>query len=384
MPNQSRTNKGMVLEEVLRAFFLRAGFFAVRGVPVTFAEEEFTDIDLWLYERPTGTSRRVQICDIKYKQRPKAIERILCTSGLARALEIDGAYVATTDRRKSLRQLAGRLGIQLMDGADIQRIQTQRRLLCGTRITDEQLIEELRSVDRDSKDKALQAKRNELLAALADGFGALSVVRSLEVFRRLCTAVVSYHPDSIGARAAGRLCYLAAAIASESIDYVSVGAAFRSIEEKRNVILETIRLGALSSSDGQKALHLALALVRRYAPGGAGTAVALETSLRSDLEKRPAEIVADQTTALLRDDALFQVGLHLESASYQAMLPTFDQLDVTAKSMLGALLDYAGIKREKFATSWKTTGVTPSDEQASPTTSAEGPQQEIPFRDSSD
>ena len=384
MPNQSRTNKGMVLEEVLRAFFLRAGFFAVRGVPVTFAEEEFTDIDLWLYERPTGTSRRVQICDIKYKQRPKAIERILCTSGLARALEIDGAYVATTDRRKSLRQLAGRLGIQLMDGADIQRIQTQRRLLCGTRITDEQLIEELRSVDRDSKDKALQAERNELLAALADGFGALSVVRSLEVFRRLCTAVVSYHPDSIGARAAGRLCYLAAAIASESIDYVSVGAAFRSIEEKRNVILETIRLGALSSSDGQKALHLALALVRRYAPGGAGTAVALETSLRSDLEKRPAEIVADQTTALLRDDALFQVGLHLESASYQAMLPTFDQLDVTAKSMLGALLDYAGIKREKFATSWKTTGVTPSDEQASPTTSAEGPQQEIPFRDSSD
>jgi len=381
MPNQSRTNKGMVLEEVLRAFFLRAGFFAVRGVPVTFAEEEFTDIDLWLYERPTGTARRVQICDIKYKQRPKAIERILCTSGLARALEIDGAYVATTDRRKSLRQLAGRLGIQLIDGADIQRIQSQRGLLCRARITDEQLIGELRTVDRDSKDKALQAERNELLAALADGFGALSVVRSLEVFRRLCTAVVSYHPDSIGARAAGRLCYLAAAIAAESIDYVSVGAAFRSIEEKRDVILETIRLGALSSNDGQKSLHLALALVRRYAPGGAGTAVALETSLRSDLEKRPAEIVADQTTALLRDDALFQVGLHLESASYGARLPTFDQLDVTAKSMLGALLDYAGIKREKFATSWKTTGMTEPD---SPTTSAEGPQQEIPFRDSSD
>ena len=75
--------KGAVLEEVLRAYFLRAGFFAIRGVTFRFADEDLTDVDLWLYERPTGTSRRVQICDIKYKQRPKAVERIFWTSGLA-------------------------------------------------------------------------------------------------------------------------------------------------------------------------------------------------------------------------------------------------------------------------------------------------------------
>ena len=62
-----RTNRGATLEELLRAFFLRAGFFVVRGVPFEHLGEELTDVDLWLYERPTGTARRVQICDIKSK-----------------------------------------------------------------------------------------------------------------------------------------------------------------------------------------------------------------------------------------------------------------------------------------------------------------------------
>jgi hypothetical protein len=96
MTDTTQGAKGAVLEEVLRAYFLRAGFFVVRGVPFRFADEDLTDVDLWLYERPTGASRRVQICDVKYKQRPKAVERIFWTSGLAGALEVDGAYVATT------------------------------------------------------------------------------------------------------------------------------------------------------------------------------------------------------------------------------------------------------------------------------------------------
>ena len=129
MTKISATPKGAVLEEVLRAYFLRAGFFVIRGVPFRFADEDLTDVDLWLYERPTGTSRRVQICDIKYKQRPKAVERIFWTSGLAAALDVDGAYVATTDKRKSLRSVADKLDLQLIDGTDIQRIQNSQAVL---------------------------------------------------------------------------------------------------------------------------------------------------------------------------------------------------------------------------------------------------------------
>lgn len=345
--------KGAVLEEVLRAYFLRAGFFVIRGVPFRFADEDSTDVDLWLYERPTGTSRRVQICDIKYKQRPKAVERIFWTSGLASALNVDGAYVATTDKRKSLRSIAAKLDLQLIDGTDIQRIQNSQAVLYIERISDERLIQEIQAVDREARSKTLQEARADILSSLSDGFGGASAVRALESFSRLAQTVISYHPNSRAARAAGRLTYLAAAIACESLDYVSVGAAFRTIEERRNLVLNAVRLGALANEEGEQAIRVALALVEKYAPGGRATAAAVEVGLKRDLERIPAEIVADQAVRLLKNDQLFTVGKELEIAAYHVELQPFDSLGLATKSMLGALLDYANVDRERFANAWE-------------------------------
>lgn len=373
--------KGAVLEEVLRAYFLRAGFFVIRGVPFRFADEDLTDVDLWLYERPTGTSRRVQICDIKYKQRPKAVERIFWTSGLADALEADGAYVATTDKRKSLRSVAEKLDLQLIDGTDIQRIQSSQTVLYTDRIGDEQLIQQLQSVDKEFRNKKLQEARIDILSALSEGFGAPSAVRALEGFSRLAAAAVSYHPDSKAARAAGRLAYLAAAITCESLDYVSVGAAFRTLDERRELILNAVRLGALSNEDGQQTLKLALALVEKYAPGGKGTAIAVETSLKNDLERIPAEIVADQAVRLLKADQLFLAGRELEMASYHTALPPFDALSVQTKSMLGALLDYAGVDRERLAQAWRAGPATVAAKEMTEAVAKDGPPQPTLFGD---
>ncbi|MQR99386.1 hypothetical protein [Gluconobacter aidae] len=358
MSDKVQTPKGAVLEEVLRAYFLRAGFFVIRGVPFRFADEDLTDVDLWLYERPTGTSRRVQICDIKYKQRPKAVERIFWTSGLADALDVDGAYVATTDKRKSLRSVAEKLNLQLIDGTDIQRIQNSQSVLYPDRRSDEQLIAELQAVDKSFRNKNLQDARLDILSALSEGFGAPSAVRALEGFSRLATTAVAYHPDSQAARSAGRLAYLAGAIVCQSLDYVSVGAAFRTIDERRDLILRAVRLGALGDDNGQQTLRLAMALVEKYAPGGRGTATAVEAGLKRDLDQIPAEIVADQAVRLLKSDQLFMTGRELEMASYHVALPTFDGLSVHTKSMLGALLDYANVDRERFANAWKADPVT--------------------------
>lgn len=353
MSDPKTLNKGFVLEELLRAYFLRSGFFVIRSVPLRIADEDLTDVDLWLYERPTGTARRVQICDIKYKQRPKAVERIFWTSGLAEALDIDGAYVATTDKRKSLRSVAEKLNLQLIDGTDIQRIQASQSILYTERIGDEDLLQELQSIDRGFRNKKLQDCRKDILSALSEGFGASSAVRALEGFSRLGAAAVSYHPNSEAARAAGRLAYLAAAIACVSLDFVSVGAAFRPIEERRELILNAVRLGALSGESGQQTLKMALALVEKYAPSGKATAAAVEAGLQTDLKRIPAEIVADQAVKLLKTDQLFAVSRELEMASYEKSLAPFDHLSLPTKSMLGALLDYADIDRARFAQAWK-------------------------------
>lgn len=362
--NKFPVPKGAALEEVLRAYFLRAGFFVIRGVPFRFADEDLTDVDLWLYERPTGTSRRVQICDVKYKQRPKAVERIFWTSGIANALGVDGAYVATTDMRKTLRPVAERLDLQLIDGADIQRIQQSATVLYPNRISDEELVHELQVADAEFRNKKLQEARVDILSALSEGFGAPSAVRALEGFGRLASAAITYHPDSKAARSSGRLAYLAAGIACESLDYVSVGAAFRTAEERRELILNAVRLGALSNESGQHALKLAMALVEKYTPGGRSAARAVEMGLKRELDMIPAEIVADQAVRLLKADQLFTTGRELEMACYNKTVPTFDELSIPTKSMLGSMLDYSGIDRERFALAWRSEGPSPVDEAA--------------------
>jgi hypothetical protein len=39
-------------------------------------------------------------------------------------------------------------------------------------------------------------------------------------------------------------------------------------------------------------------------------------------------------------------------AAYRSALPTLDQLGGATKSMLGALLDYSDVDRERFAMAW--------------------------------
>ena len=137
----------------------------------------------------------------------------------------------------------------------------------------------------------------------------------------------------------------------------------------------------MSNEDGQQTLKLALALVEKYAPGSKSTAVAVETGLKKDLERIPAEIVADQAVRLLKTDQLFMTGRELEMASYHAVLPPFDALSVHTKSMLGALLDYAGVDRERFAQAWKAGATTVTAKEMTETAAKDGSPQPSLFGD---
>jgi hypothetical protein len=340
---------GLVLEELLRAYFLRSGFFVIRGVPVTYDGEDLTDVDLMLYERPTGATRSIQIVDIKYKQKPKAVERMFWTRGLVEALDVDGAYVATPDKRPVLRKIADKLDIRIIDGADLQRIRESSSVLFPERMTDEELVVILQAVDQGRKDRLLQNARKEILSSLSSGFGVSAVVRALESFSELAGLAVSAHPGSDGAAASGRLAYLSGSIACACLDYVSVDAAFRSIDERRELLLKAVRFG---SDDSTRTLRVAIGLIEKYAPGGLATARQVQKGLKADLDAIPAEIIADQAGRLLKEGTLFSVARELEAASYNRLCPNFDQLSTQAKSMVGAFLDYATVKRDAFASAW--------------------------------
>ena len=74
--------KGPRMEELLRSYFIKAGYYVARGVPFIYEGFDVTDIDLWLYSRTSSVSREITLVDAKNKKTPQAIERIFWVQGL--------------------------------------------------------------------------------------------------------------------------------------------------------------------------------------------------------------------------------------------------------------------------------------------------------------
>src|SRR4051812_8673108 len=89
--------KGAQLEEVVRAYFAKQGFFAIRSLPLRFDGEDVTDIDVWVYARQSASVRVRVVVDVKNKKTPRALERILWTKGLQALTGADRSFVVTTD-----------------------------------------------------------------------------------------------------------------------------------------------------------------------------------------------------------------------------------------------------------------------------------------------
>ena len=92
-----------------------AGFFVVRGVKLRYGGDELTDIDLWLYERSATLARRRIIIDIKDNAQPKAAERLFFVKGLAELIQVEATGIATSDTRRSLRELARKHNVLWID-----------------------------------------------------------------------------------------------------------------------------------------------------------------------------------------------------------------------------------------------------------------------------
>jgi hypothetical protein len=351
MSQRDKGDKGYRLEELLRAYFLRSGFFVVRGVPFVHAGDDLTDIDLWLYERPTGSSRRRQIVDAKSKTKPKAVERLLWTKGLAELLDVDGAWVATTDARPMLRNISKKLGISVLDGSDIRRISDSNKVAFPERLAEEDLLSQITAFDRTRRNKEFQQQYHDIKHALIDNFGPGTVNRALDMFAFAATTGSTVHPDSTASEIALRLTYFAAAIAAIGLDFVNAEVSFRSAEERERALVNAIRYGTLDEASGSERIRLALGLVEKYAPSGDAAARAIDMAVKKDLTEIPAEMVAEHIVKKTKAEDLFQIARRLEQAALSRRITPFDGLGVDEKSFIAVLLDFSGVDRVRFASS---------------------------------
>ena len=350
--NAKDGKKGYELEELLRAYFIRAGVYAVRGVPLRLDGDDLTDIDIWLYERPTGSSRRRQIVDAKSKTKPKAVERLFWTKGLYELLMVDGAYIATTDTRPLLKEMSRRLGLSVLDGADIKRMADSDKVLFPNRISEEELQEKIKKLDSARRNKDAQNSYADLKAALIDNFGGGTVNRGLEHVSGFSSGLVASHPDSSGSEVMIRLFYLAASITAVALDYSLSKVSFKSADERRSTIQNVIRYGVEDEVRGMEKVRIATALIEKYAANGRAVAQSVAQGIKNDYAAVPAEIISDHVMKHLKSDGLFRLARLLELRAFSREVLGFDDLSAEEKAFLGTLLDFSGVDRAGVAKSW--------------------------------
>lgn len=341
--------KGPAMEETLRAYFWRAGYFVVRGLPYRIDGEDVTDIDLWLYERPAATTRRRFIVDVKNKRSPKATERVIWAAGLRQALQVDAAIVATTDRRPSTRRLARSLGINVLDGEAIHKLSQSSKLKSDDVLTSEEWDGALKSVDSARGSNSWRDTVRSVRSMLISDFGVRSANTALSAVRVFAVAATEAQPQSATAITALRALYASAASAAISLDYSISEYAFGSIEDRIRAVSNGIRYGQAEDLDALRAVRLATGLARDFAENGKAVARQIEAGFLEAADKISAEIVAEYVARQASNDGLFIAARLLESAALARSPVGFDDLQSEAKSALAVFLDFAGVQRDAVA-----------------------------------
>jgi hypothetical protein len=343
--------KGFETEEIVRSYFLGAGFFVVRGVKLRHGGDELTDIDLWLYERSATLARRRIIIDIKDNAQPKAAERLFFVKGLAELIQVEATGIATSDTRRSLRELARKHNVLWIDNADLQRLKSSERLTASSRISDEDLNDLISKVDTSRSSKNVRDTFTSVKSAVADRFGPSCANTALDGTQYFARMNVESHPGSLPAQVFTRLTYFSCAIAAAALDFASGESALRPHQERLISLTDAIRFGEDPKGTAEK-LRWAEAAIRDFAPNGAGLAEVIRNRFNEALHSVPAESLAEITVKMANSDRLFNAARDLEQAAFMINCPAFDDLTVDAKSFVGAVLDFISIDRVAFARGW--------------------------------
>lgn len=343
--------KGFETEEVVRSYFLAAGFFVLRGVKLRHGGDELTDIDLWLYERSATLGRRRIIIDIKDNAQPKAAERLFFVRGLAEIIQVEATGIATSDNRRSLRELARKHNVLWIDNADLQRLKSSQKLAVSSRITDEMLDDYIYQVDASRSSRNIRDAFVTVKSSVADRFGPSCANTATDGAQYFSKLAIEAHPNSLPAQVFTRLVYFSCAVAAAALDFSSGETALRPNAERLASLTSAIRFGEDAKGTADK-LRWTEAAIRDYAPNGAGLAEVVRSRFNEALDAIPAESLAEVVVKMANSDRLFKAACDLERAAYTIDLATFDSLSLDAKSFLGAVLDFIGADRSLFANCW--------------------------------
>jgi len=230
-------DKGGRAEEILRNYFRELGYFVVRGVKVKIEGVDITDLDLWLYNRPSPITRERINVEVKNRKSPQALERVFWAKGVQSVLGFDACIVATTDKRREVIEFGRQHGVIVLDGAFLAKLN-------GKNLDQYLFDEDFRArSDQYRQSKALwawydKAAQCSSLLAVRLGYDACnSLVPEIQFFLEQIMTNEARREEAI------RYTYLLLSYFLIGLDFSLAEVPFLSSEERQNHIEEGLRYG---------------------------------------------------------------------------------------------------------------------------------------------
>jgi len=331
---------GAGLEELVRAYFARQGFFTLRSVSYRFEDEEVTDIDVWLYGRQSAGVRTRTIVDVKDKRSPKAFERILWTRGMQLALGCDRAIVATTDRGAQILRFAQQQKVALLTKDFLARL--ERKLDLSNRMTLDQFNENIRKYTDHKQD-------GDWLRRISDAKSALISMQGYPAFNKAATTF-RFFAERAQTRPrnkeqALRGAYFAAAIACIALDAALEGIVYEDADSRYRAIEDGVTYGDAGDARVKNSVKTVLEVIGNAMENGRVVAKRANDALEAMFKSVRADVIAEYFTREHNSSTLFAVAREFDDHAHSVDAAKLQALSVEAKSVLGVFADFVQANR---------------------------------------
>ncbi|HEI8498634.1 TPA: hypothetical protein SLE51_003125 [Proteus mirabilis] len=333
------------MEELLRSYFIKAGYYVIRGVPFSYEGFDVTDIDLWLYSRTSSVSREITLVDAKNKKTPQAIERIFWVQGLRIATKATNAIVATTDRRQEVKDFGRKLDVLVLDGNFLTKLANSDSPNIN-RLSDEEFFTKiddysLSKLDGNWRGRILSSKG--LLAKPLSFDSCNEWISHGKFFAEQSITQEIQHETAL------RCLYLICSFISISIDYCMKELSFLDQPERNILIKDGFTYGSRGSSGMKKILDISMRLVEEHANDGLAISQQVRLNVENQLSQLNTTILGDFFSKNDVAMTLFSVAKEFEHLAMSRDFLSHKTASSNLRSILFCLLDYWEIDRVMFS-----------------------------------
>lgn len=336
-----KLKKGELAEERLRLYFLNLGYFVVRSIKANYKGYDVTDIDLFLYSRPSPISRERTNVDVKMKQQPKSLERVFWTKGLKEVLGLEKCIVATTDKRSHIGEFGAENDVLVLDGNFMNKLDSTERYSVD-RINEEEFIAlidgySVGELGGNWKKEYDLSKSNLLNKLNFDGLNDL-----LNKIKKLLEEC-SLEPLN---ESSYRILYIYISYFLITLDYSIKDFSYKDQKGRVSIIADGIRFGELGKKKSEEIIAMSSALMSSFMSKSDYDVGAIENEVLAQFMEIPANVIAEYLGNTKMMQRLLPIAIEFESFAFSRNLTSPATMSSELQSMLGLLCDFYSIDRK--------------------------------------